>query len=189
MAPNKHKDITFHPLHYLFVLAGACVVLVIEIRVPLFANGLIFTPFVLVTTLAAMRGSFVSGIFAIAITTVAVDYAAPPVGFRLTEVALFKTLEYALVSIVIFLLAWRGRQLHTSNEALRNMTEILQSITVDLQAESRGNEKQLKKLNTVNKELVSIVNKFVEDDDYWARKLTTPIAPRPRTQTPRKPSR
>jgi len=186
MSSNKHKDIAFHPLHYLFVIVGTIAMLLLELHVQVLANGLIYTPFILVTTAAAIMGDFGSGVFAIFATVLAVGYLVPSAGYTLTEVTVFKTFEYALVNVVIFSLSWRSRGLQASNTMLRNMTLMLQEVTTDLQAEARGNEKQLQRLNAVNKGLVSIVNRFVEDDDYWARRLPLATAPYPKGQTARR---
>jgi hypothetical protein len=132
-------------------------------------------------------GDFGSGIFSIFATVVAVGYLVPSTGFALTEITVFKTFEYTLITVVIFLLSWRSRGLQASNALLRNMTVMLQEVTTDLQAEARGNEKQLQKLSTVNKGLVSVVNKFVEDDDYWARRLPLPPSRYPEGRVARRP--
>jgi hypothetical protein len=144
--------------------------------VPLFNNGLKTAPFLLVTAAAALYGDFGAGILAILLGAIAVEYLSPPTGFEFTTNTLFKCFEFLVLGGIIFLLSWRSRRLTTSNNALINMSEMLQDITVDLQAESRINEKQLQKINAVNKDLVMLVNDFIEDDAYWSRKLPTSIS-------------
>jgi len=170
----SHKDMykSFHPLQYILVLISAFAVLALLMKVPLLNSGLRVTPFILVSTVAAMFGDFWLGIFSIVLCSTVVDLSSSPVGFEINTSILFKTGEFAIIAITIFFLSWRSRRLHASNIALRNMTETLQDITLNLQSEAIGNKKQLKKLNVVNKDLISLVNKFVEDDNYWERKLT-----------------
>ena len=166
-----------HITHYLLALLGTVTVTVIELKVPIFTNGLRTAPFALIPTIAALYGDYWSGIFAIALSSAAVDYTMPPTGIALDKTTLFKVFEFIVLTSVIFALAWRSRRLYDSNVSLRAATEMLQDITDDLKVEAQGNQRELKKLNAVNKRLVALVDKFVADDEYWARKLTTPVPP------------
>ena len=168
----RQKRYLFFQLDYAIVVVSAAVVFVLLTNVAVLNDGLRVTPFILITTIAAVQGNFGSGIFAIFLGSTAVEYVTPPRGFTLTSDALFKTLEFAIIGTIIFLLSWKSRRLRTSNLALRDTTNKLQEIALELRAEARGNKKQAKKLNKVNKELISLVNNFVADDEYWGRKLS-----------------
>jgi hypothetical protein len=169
------KRKTVHPVHYILVLFGTFAVLMVDLKIPMLVNGLRVTPFVLVTLIAAMFGDFGAGILAIGLSVATVGYILPPAGLTMDSNTLFKMLEFTVISTTIFVIAWRGRKLQASNVALREMTKTLHHIALSLKTEAQGNEQQLEKLNTVNKELVALVTKFIEDDEYWARKITTPL--------------
>jgi|GEM_PF-2971264 len=174
--PNvKLKHLQLHPLHYLLVLISVVVLVALELKVPVFANGLRVAPFILITTVAALFGDFTSGILAVLLSAIAVNYAMPPSGLQWDANIIFKIAEFVVIGGIIFVIAWRSRALHASNAVLREATKTLQDITASLHVEARGNEKQLNKLNDVNKQLVTLVNDFIQDDEYWSRKITTPI--------------
>lgn len=169
-----------HIWHYLLVLSGVLVVLLLEVYIPRIGNGLTVAPFMLVTTIAAMFGSFGAGIFAILCGAAAAGYVVPPLGFDLHADTIFKMLEFMLITSVIFVISWRSRMLYARNIVLEEMTRSLQDITSSLQSQVKGDEKKVAQLNDVNRKLVSLVDEFIKDDEYWAKKLTTPIAPRPK---------
>lgn len=164
-----------HPVHYILVLLGTLAVILIDLKVPMLVNGLRVTPLVLVTLMAAMFGDFGAGILAIALSVATVGYVLSPAELIPDSNTFFKMVELTIISTTIFVITWRGRKLQASNAALREMTKTLHHISLSLKTEAQGNEKQLEKLNTVNKELVALVTKFIEDDEYWARKITTPL--------------
>lgn len=169
-----------HLWHYLLVLASTVAVLLLEVLVPKIGDGLTVTPFILVTTIAAMFGSFGSGIFAILASGAAVAYVVPPMGFGTQSDTVFKMLEFMLITSVIFVISWRSRTLYASNIVLKEMTKSLQDITSGLQTQVKGDKKRVEQLNAVNHKLVSLVDEFIKDDEYWARKITTPLAPLPK---------
>lgn len=63
---------------------------------------------------------------------------------------------------------------------LKEMMRSLQDITDDLQLQAKGDKQRVEQLNTVNRKLVSLVDQFIKDDEYWARKITTPMTPLPK---------
>ncbi len=166
--------------HYLLVLAGTSAVLLLEVYVPRIGHGLTVAPFILVTTIAATFGSFGAGIFAILCCAAAVGYVVPPMGFDVQADTVFKMLEFMLITSVIFVVSWRSRTLFARNIVLEEMTRSLQDITASLQSQVKGDKKRVAQLNDVNRKLVSLVDEFIKDDDYWAKKLTTPISPPPK---------
>lgn len=179
--PKTNDKVRVHPLHYVFVLISTIFVFVVTHNVSFLNHGLKSVPFILIPTIVALFGDFGAGVFAVIFTSIAVEIMAPTNMQTINASTLQKMAEYAVITTIVFVLAWRSRKLHANNIVLGGMTDRLQGIVTTLKAEATGNEIQLKKLNDVNKELVSLVNQFIEDDAYWNRKLPSALTHKPHT--------
>jgi hypothetical protein len=175
--PGNNPHSSGHVSHYLLVLLGTITVTILEVKVPVLTNGLRTAPFALISTIAALYCDYWAGIFAVFTCSMAVDYTMSPFELSLSGPTLFKVFEFIVISATIFTLSWRSRRLYASNVSLSTAIETLHRITEDLKVKARGDRKELKKLNMVNKQLVTLVDEFVKDDEYWARRLTTHVPP------------
>lgn len=171
---NEGRQSGLHMSHYAVVIVSSIILGIIVAHVPIFSKGLRTTPFILVTTVTALLGDYIAGILAIVLGSIAVDYVSAPIGFKFDAMTFFKVLEYLIIALIIYLITWRSRYLYARNLDLQAMTQELQSVTSALKTEAKGNKKQMKKLNAVNADLLTLINQFIEDDEYWARKWKVP---------------
>jgi K+-sensing histidine kinase KdpD len=165
---RRSKLRRFNILQSLAVILIALLLVYLEIHVPFFSKGLHASLFVLVVTVAALYGDRVSGIVAVIVCCIAVNYATKPYGFDFGTTTVFKISEFSIESIVIYGLAWWSRMLKAQNVGLVAKTKQLERANETLETTSK---KKFVGLLTLNGQLESLIRQFIEDGKYWDRKV------------------
>lgn len=172
---GSHKLQTFNVRNVLLVLLSTAVITAFEIKVPFIDHDFAAILYFLLLTVTTLLGDYASGILALLLGAVCLDYLVPPMGFDLSVLTERKILLFLMSGIVICGLSWRARSLQYTNKDLFHDVNELQRILVRMQQQAKGNKKELAKLSAINKQLDKLVSQFIGDDEYWRKRLETQV--------------
>ena len=76
-----------------------------------------------------------------------------------------------VISLLIYALSWRSRDLSRNTLSLEDTIIHLENAYNDLKSESKINKKDIYKLKSINKDLQSIVDQIMQDKRLWASRI------------------
>lgn len=172
----------YNPWQYITVIAVVAAITFIKVNVSFFQQGLTGTFYLVWITVVALAWDRIAGVLAVVTSVLAFAYVMKPPGFQLNGTAVTDSVELLIAGLLVYVLALRARSLWRENSQLLSVVSELQSIIKSLRRASKGQSRQIDKLNHANSQLDDLVNQFMDSDAYWqAKAKSTPnerIAPR-----------
>lgn len=134
--------------------------------VPFRRSGLVGTPFLLISIVAALYGDYYAGALSVILSSIIVSFINNT-GLHFAVYSLIRSIEFFIASSVIYYLAWRSRDLTKDSATLIHTISKLESIANKQSKEASVNKRNLEKLRQINNQLQSIVDAVMKDKNMW----------------------
>ena len=133
------------------------------------------TPFLVITAVAAMLGDYFAGIVAILSSTICVAFIGNK-GWHITTATISHAIEFVIASSIIYSLAMRSRNLSHDTASLEDTILQLEQASTKLQTEAKLNQKDIKQLKSINKQLQKVIDQIMQDKQLWASRVEKNIS-------------
>lgn len=164
MNEDSHKGL--HPWQYLIVVVLMAGLTLIEYSDTMLRHDLIGAPFLVIMTVMALLGDYISGILAILLGSFCIAVISLH-GGQAESIVIRRTIEFFFSGLVIYILSIKGRTLYQSHISMQDTISQLEVATKKLNSEVRLKKKDLDKLDKLNKELRTVVDEVMKDKQYW----------------------
>ncbi len=148
------------------VVLSSGILTLIEANVSFLKHELIATPFIIITTFAALYGDYYAGFLAILLGASCLYYLNSS-GWNYTLHSLMRTFEFLLASSLIYYLAWRSRDLTRDTASLEHTVAGLEVLVKKTNNESKLNKVNMLNLRKTNKQLQTVVDEIMNDKNFW----------------------
>lgn len=164
LAPRRHA---FRPWQYFAVLVAMALASFFEAEFVFVRQDMLDLPYLVVAAISAIYGDYFAGILAIVCGTVSIAIIGET-GFNHHLHNSSRVIAYLAASLIIFILARRSRELMLNNLSLSESVTQMEKVSNKLKNQVKVNKKDLKRLNSINEELRSVVDNIMDDEDLWA---------------------
>lgn len=164
MKDNRRNG--WHLKQYFFVLLAMGLLTFIETEVPFLRNDLIGAPFLLILTITALLGDYISVIIATVVGVLGIGLVSIN-GTHLDPVTIRRSIEFLVGGLTIFVLSSRSRSLTKTHLSLEETISQLEVATKRLNSEVTLKQKDMVKLNKLNQDLRNVIDDVMEDKALW----------------------
>lgn len=171
------KDDDRNGLHlgqYVLVLLAMGLLTFIETRITFLRSDLIGAPFLLILTISALFGDYISVIFATIIGVIGIGLISVH-GGHFDSVTIRRSIEFLVAGVIIFVLSSRSRRLVKSHLSLEETIEQLEQATRKLDSEVKLKRKDMVKLTRLNQDLREVIDNVMEDKALWETNVKTSV--------------
>lgn len=154
------------PWHYVLVIIVVGMLTLLEVKIVLLGKEVVGVPFLFVTTITALFGDYIAGILAIILSCASIGFISD-FGWRYGAYTIYRIVEFMIASSIIYGLAWRNRGLMWDNMSLEDTINNLELATRQLKNEDKIKKKDLKRIIKLNKELRTVIDAIMEDQQIW----------------------
>jgi hypothetical protein len=148
--------------------------ILVEKEVPFLKNDLIGAPFLLILTITALLGDYISVIVAIIVGVFGIGLISVT-GNHLDSVTIRRSVEFLVGGVVIFILSSRSRSLAKTHYTLEETINQLESVTKKLNSEVKLKKKDVLKLTKINQDLRDIIDGVMHNKTLWEHNVKNSI--------------
>ena len=146
----------------------------LEIKVPFLKKDLIGGPYLLILTIAALVGDYLSGFIAIVVGVLCIGFISR-IGGHIDPVTIRRSIEFLIAGTTIYVLASKSRNLTISQLGLENTIKQLDEVTTKLNSEVINKKQDLNKLKKLNNELRTVIDDIMADKNLWEENVKESI--------------
>jgi len=164
MHQSDRKGLHFMQYGLVILFMGALTLL--ERTLPFLRHDLIGAPYLIILTVAALFGDYISGILAIVLGVFCIGFLSLNIK-SIDLIAFRRSIEFLVGGIIIYVLSYRSRKLVLSQVNLEDSVNQLKLLTEHLNKDVKNKKQNLDKLNKINHDLRNIISEIMDDEDLW----------------------
>ena len=161
-----HSRKGYNPKQYLYVLLGMALLTYLEISVPFLRKDLIGAPYLLILTIAALVGDYLSGLIAIILGVFCIGFISQ-LGGHIDPVTIRRSIEFLVAGTTIYVLASKSRSLTIAHLGLEDTIKQLDEVITKLNSEVNNKKRDLNKFKRLNNELRNVIDDIMVDSNLW----------------------
>ena len=179
MSDNRKK---FEYKQYILVLLSMGFLILAETKLNFLRNDLIGAPFLLILTITALFGDYIAVIIAIVIGVFGIALISVHAS-HFDSVTIRRSSEFLVAGIIIFILSARSRKLARNHLSLEETIEQLENATQKLNSQVRIKQKDVSRLNKLNRELREVIDNVMADQVLWENRIKDSIKQKEQPKT------